>query len=254
VIIVNADDFGRSRAESDAVVACHTAGRITSTTAMVFMQDSERAAEAALSLDIQTGLHLNLSQEFTGARVSERLRQSHDRVVAFLRSSKYALVVYNPLLRRQFRDVVEAQIDEFARLYGEPPSHIDGHQHLHLCANLLKDRCLPAGSRVRRNFSFWPGEKSALNRYYRRCVDSILARKYSLVDYFFSLEESLRSGRLDKVFSLAETATVELMTHPVNRQEFDYLMSDAYRDRVGRLEQSLPRAPRPARRAGSGNA
>jgi predicted glycoside hydrolase/deacetylase ChbG (UPF0249 family) len=196
VIIVNADDFGRSRAETDAAVACHTAGRITSTTAMVFMQDSERAAEAALSLDIQTGLHLNLSQRFTGARVSERLRQSHDRVIAFLRSSKYTLVLYNPFLRRQFRDVVEAQIEEFARLYGKPPSHVDGHQHLHLCANLLKDKWIPAGSRVRRNFSFWPGEKSALNRYYRRCVDSILARNYSLVDYFFSLEESIWYVRL----------------------------------------------------------
>jgi predicted glycoside hydrolase/deacetylase ChbG (UPF0249 family) len=154
--------------------------------------------------------------------------------------------VYNPFLRRQFRDVVEAQIEEFKRLYGKPPSHIDGHQHLHLCANLLKDKFIPVGSRVRRNFSFWPGEKSALNRYYRRRVDSILARDYSLVDYFFSLEESLRDGRLDKVFGLAETATVELMTHPVSPGEFQYLMSDAHLDRVCQLERSLPRAPRAA--------
>lgn len=244
MIIVNADDFGRSRAETEAVVACHKARRITSTTAMVFMEDSERAAEAAVDLDIDAGLHLNLSQRFTGARVTDSLRQSHDRIVSFLRSSKYAVVVYNPFLRRQFRDVVEAQIEEFARLYGTPPSHIDGHQHLHLCANLLKDKFIPAGSRVRRNFSFWPGEKSALNRYYRHRVDSILARDYSLVDYFFSLEDSLRTGRLEKVFGLAETSTVELMTHPVNPGEFQYLMSDAYMDRVCRLEQSLPRTPR----------
>jgi predicted glycoside hydrolase/deacetylase ChbG (UPF0249 family) len=250
VIIVNADDFGRSRGETDAVVACHRAHRITSTTAMVFMEDSERAAEAALGLGIDTGLHLNLSQRFTGARVSDRLRQSHDRVVAFLRSSKYALLVYNPFLRRQFREVVEAQLEEFARLYGKAPSHIDGHQHLHLCANLLKDKCIPAGRRVRRNFSFWPGEKSALNRYYRRRVDSILARDYSLVDYFFSLEESLRAGSLERVFSLAETSTVELMTHPVMPGEFQYLMSDAHLDRVGRLERSR----RVTRAAGSGNA
>jgi predicted glycoside hydrolase/deacetylase ChbG (UPF0249 family) len=246
VIIVNADDFGRSRAETDAVVACHKARRITSTTAMVFMQDSERAAEAALGLGIDTGLHLNLSQRFTGARVTDGLRRSHDRIVSFLGSSKYALLVYNPFLRRQFQDVVEAQVEEFARLYGKPPNHIDGHQHLHLCANLLKDKFIPVGSRVRRNFSFWPGDKSALNRYYRRRVDSILARDYSLVDYFFSLEDSLRKGRLERVFSLAETSTVELMTHPVNPSEFEYLMSDAYMDRVRQLERSMPRAPRTA--------
>jgi len=246
VIIVNADDFGRSRAETDAVVACHNARRITSTTAMVFMEDSERAAEAALGLRIDTGLHLNLSQRFTGARVSEGLRRSHDRIVSFLRSSKYALLVYNPFLRRQFQEVVDAQVAEFARLFGKPPSHIDGHQHMHLCTNLVKDKFIPVGSRVRRNFSFWPGEKSALNRYYRRRVDSILARHYSLVDYFFSLEECLRAERLDRVFSLAETATVELMTHPVSQSEFQYLMSDAHTDRMGRLERSLPGVPRAA--------
>jgi chitin disaccharide deacetylase len=251
VIIVNADDFGRSRAETDAVVACHKARRITSATAMVFMQDSERAAEDAVGLGIDTGLHLNLSQRFTGARVTDGLRRSHDRIVSFLGSSKYALLVYNPFLRRQFQDVVEAQVEEFARLYGKPPSHIDGHQHLHLCANLLKDKFIPVGSRVRRNFSFWPGDKSALNRYYRRRVDSILARDYLLVDYFFSLEDSLKKGRLERVFSLAETSTVELMTHPVHSSEFQYLMSDTHMDRVSRLERSLPRAPRAA---GSGNA
>ncbi len=242
MIIVNADDFGRSRAETDAVVTCHKAGRITSTTAMVFMEDSERAAEAAVSLAMDTGLHLNLSQRFTGTRVTDGLRRSHDRIVRFLGSSKYALLLYNPFLRRQFRDVVEAQVEEFARLYGRPPSHIDGHQHLHLCANLLRDKFIPAGSRVRRNFSFWPGEKNALNRYYRRRVDSILARDYSLVDYFFSLEESLKTGRLERVFSLAEASTVELMAHPVYPGEFQYLMSDAYMDRVRQLERSRPRA------------
>lgn len=232
MIIVNADDFGRSRAETDAIVACHGARRITSTTAMMFMEDSERAARAALDLGIDVGLHLNLSQRFTGARALEPLRQAHDRIVGFLRTTKYALVVYNPFLRRQFRQVVDAQIEEFMRLYGKPPAHIDGHHHLHLCANILFDGIIPCGRRVRRNFSFWPGEKNVLNRWYRRRIDGMLARDYSLVDYFFSLEECLGNGRLSRVFHLAETSTVELMTHPVNASEFEYLMSDAYIDRV----------------------
>lgn len=232
MIIVNADDFGRSRAETDAIVACHSARRITSTTAMMFMEDSERAARTALDLGIDVGLHLNLSQSFTGLRVPDPLRRSHDRIVGFLRATKYALVLYNPFLRRQFRQVVDAQIEEFARLYGKPPAYIDGHHHQHLCANVLFDGIIPRGRRVRRNFTFWPGEKSALNRWYRRRVDGMLARDYSLVDYFFSLEECLGNGRLSRVFHLAETATVELMTHPVNASEFEYLMSDAYFDRV----------------------
>src|SRR5262245_6224862 len=132
MIIINADDFGRSRDETDAVIACYTAARITSTTAMVFMQDSERAADVANRLGMDVGLHLNLTQRFTGPGVAERLQQSHERVVRFLTASKYALLVYNPFLRRQFRDVIDAQVFEFERLYGRQPSHIDGHQHQHL--------------------------------------------------------------------------------------------------------------------------
>jgi predicted glycoside hydrolase/deacetylase ChbG (UPF0249 family) len=242
MMIVNADDFGRSLAETDAVAACHVAGRVTSATAMVFMQDSERAAEVARGSGIDVGLHLNLSQRFTGGQVTPSLRRSHDRVVRFLGVSRYATVVYNPLLRRQFRDSVEAQLEEFGRLYGRPPAHVDGHQHQHLCANVVVDRLIPPGRRVRRNFSFWPGEKSAVNRMYRRRVDTWLARDYALVDYFFSLEDCLLRGRLSRAVGLAETATVEIMTHPANPDEFRYLMSDSFAGVLRRLGSLAPGA------------
>jgi hypothetical protein len=47
MLIVNADDLGRSKAETNAAMACYAKGRITSTSAMVFMTDSERASEVA---------------------------------------------------------------------------------------------------------------------------------------------------------------------------------------------------------------
>jgi predicted glycoside hydrolase/deacetylase ChbG (UPF0249 family) len=247
MIMVNADDFGRSRAETDAVAACHDAGRVASATAMVFMRDSERAAEVARDRGIDVGLHLNLSQRFSGGAVTESVRRSHDRIVSFLGAGRYATVVYHPFLRRQFRDVVEAQLEEFARLYGRPPAHVDGHQHQHLCANVVVDRLIPRGRRVRRNFSFWPGEKSALNRMYRRRIDAMLARDHVLVDYFFSLEDCLQKGRLSRAFDLAETATVEIMTHPVNAIEFRYLMSDSFADALRRFG-----SPAPGARTGTG--
>ena len=237
MIIINADDFGRTAAESDAIIACYTARRITSTTAMVFMRDSERAAEVANGLGMDVGLHLNFSQGFTAPGAGTRLQASHERVVRFLTASKYAVVVYNPFLRQQFRDVIEGQIDEFARLYGRQPSHIDGHHHQHLCSNVVIDRIIPAGPRVRRSFSFWPGEKSVFNRGYRSLVDRALARRYQMADFFFSLEQCLETDRLSRVFHLAETATVELMTHPMNATEYRYLMSDEYWETVHRLHR-----------------
>lgn len=228
MIIVNADDWGSSSKETDAALSCFEKGRITSVSAMVFMQDSERAADLAKDSGIDVGLHLNFNQQFTGVTGSALLQGSHDRIVRFLTSNKYSQLIYNPFLRKHFQYVYQAQFDEFIRLYGKKPTHIDGHRHQHLCANMLIDRIIPEGNKVRRNFSFWPGEKSMMNRTYRRLVDCWLARRYYLVDFFFALSHCLESNGLPRFAKLAEGSTVELMTHPVKENESSYLMSVEY--------------------------
>ena len=237
MIIINADDWGSTRAETDAALSCYAKGRITSVTAMVFMEDSVRAAQLAKESGIDVGLHLNLSQQFTEKSCEETLREYHARICGFLCSSKYAGVLYNPALRKQFRAVYEAQVGEFIRLYGKQPSHIDGHHHLHLCANMMLDRIIPAGNGVRRNFSFRPEEKGFLNRTYRRLVDRRLARRYRLTDYFFSLSQSLSSGNLARIAELAKATRVEVMTHPVKAHEYRYLMSEDHLALLSNLEK-----------------
>jgi hypothetical protein len=71
-------------------------------------------------------------------------------------------LLYNPFLRETFASSYRAQVEEFMRLFEKLPSHIDGHHHMHLCANLLLSKSIPAGMRLGRNFSFWPGEKGFL--------------------------------------------------------------------------------------------
>ena len=228
MLIINSDDFGRSVAETDVALRCYVAGRITSVSAMVFMADSERAAELAAANGLEVGLHLNFSEPFTDISCPKRLRDCHNRIVRFLRRNKYAQILYNPSLRREFADSYNAQAEEFERLFGRGPSHIDGHHHMHLCANLLLSNLIPAGIRVRRNFSFWPGEKNWFNRAYRALIDRWLARRYRLTDYFFDLTQSIRDKKMDRVVALAESSNVELMTHPIVELESDYLMSDQF--------------------------
>jgi predicted glycoside hydrolase/deacetylase ChbG (UPF0249 family) len=62
-------------AETDAAFKCYRGGRITSVSAMVFMQDSERAAKLANNSDLDVGLHLNFSEEFTDTSCSETLKE-----------------------------------------------------------------------------------------------------------------------------------------------------------------------------------
>jgi predicted glycoside hydrolase/deacetylase ChbG (UPF0249 family) len=228
MLIINADDLGRSVAETSAALRCHKGGRITSVSAMVFMEDSERAAELANADGLDAGLHLNFSEKFTGNMCSERLRDCHDRIVRFLKLTRYAQLLYNPFLRKAFSYSYEAQTEEFVRLFGKSPSHIDGHHHMHLCANLLLSKVIPVGMKMRRNFSFWPGEKSLLNRTYRRLIDGWLARRYRLPDYFFDLTQCIQDKKLDRVATLAKSSNVELMTHPIVPSETEYLMSDEF--------------------------
>jgi hypothetical protein len=107
---------------------------------------------------------------------------------------------------------------------------------MHLCANLLLSDIIPAGIRMRRSFSFWPGEKIWLNRMYRALIDRWLQRRYRLPDYFFDLTQSIPEKKMARVMELARLSKVELMAHPIISTESDYLMSDQFRAMLDRLD------------------
>ena len=190
---------------------------------MLFMDDSERAARVAQELNIDVGLHLNLTTMFANAKNS-RLVEYQEKSAKYLRGIRFAPVVFHPGLVRHFEYLVSAQLDEFRRLYDAEPTRIDGHHHMHLCANVLMARLLPEGTIVRRNFSFRAGEKNLANRCWRKLVDSMLARRHRLTDFFFSLPP-LSASRLEAILSLASNSVVEVETHPVNSEEYSFLTS-----------------------------
>src|SRR5436853_2780254 len=102
MLIINADDWGRSVAETDAALKCFREKRITSVSAMVFMGDSERAAELAKENKLDVGLHLNFTDRFTDKEYASTLANHHEKIIAFLRRNKYAQLLYNPFLRKEF--------------------------------------------------------------------------------------------------------------------------------------------------------
>ena len=236
MIIINADDWGRSRVDTEAIQVCYMQQRITSVSAMVFMEDSERAAKLAKEIGMDVGLHLNFSETFTGDVSPSLFRDYQNQTKGFLKASRYAMVLYNPFLKKQFFNLYHAQAEEFMRLYGYLPSHIDGHQHMHLCANVLLDGLIPNGMRVRRSFSFWPGEKSFYNRTYRNAVDRWLSRRYRTADYYFDLTHILENDLFKRIIELSKTNNIELNTHPSRAREYDYLLSEDYLETMRNLE------------------
>jgi predicted glycoside hydrolase/deacetylase ChbG (UPF0249 family) len=237
MLIINADDLGRNRETTANSMSCHREGRITSGSAMVFMADSRRAAELATAAGLETGLHLNLSLPFDGPGLSSGLLGQHLPLVKYYRRSKWAQVLYNPLLKKKLEYVFKAQYDEYIRLYGSEPAKIDGHHHMHLCMNMIVGRVMPQGCRVRRNFSFEPHEKDIFNRTYRRLIDACLTRRYSCADFFFSIEPVHDSRRLERIIRLGLISDVEIMTHPIRAEEHDYLMSAQYRELIAAVPQ-----------------
>jgi len=224
-LIVNADDWGRDRENTDRPLDCIRQGTVSSVSAMMFMEDSERAAAIARERNIDAGLHLNFTTPYSGSGVPTRLIEHQQQLSRYLFRHKFAPVFYYPSLTRAFEYVVAAQLDEFSRLYGSKPDRVDGHHHMHLCANVVLGKLLPEGAIVRRNFSFQPGEKSLGNRLYRKWVDGMLARRYRLVDYFFAMEPLEPADRLRRIFSCARQFVVEVETHPVNLDEYRFLQS-----------------------------
>ena len=237
MLIINADDFGRNRLATDRSLSCYEQGIVTSTSAMVFMEDSLRAADLARECSIDVGLHLNFTQELTQQIHSSLFCDYHDRIVRFLTKNNYNFLIYNPALRKEFEYVFQTQLEEFERLYGTSPSHVDGHHHMHLCANMLIETIIPEGQKVRRNFSFARGEKILLNRMYRSVIDKWLARRYLTTDYFFSLSERIKTGRLARALELAKASSVELETHPEFVEEFEWLMGNACVQAVSKLQR-----------------
>src|SRR5262249_13768718 len=112
ILVINADDFGRDKENTDRIRDCKLAGTVSSASAMVFMEDSQRAANIAKELDLDTGLHLNLTAPFTCQNVSPKLEDHHQRIMAYLRRSRFAQVLYHPGLSQSFKYTVASQIDE----------------------------------------------------------------------------------------------------------------------------------------------
>lgn len=229
MLIVTADDYGKTRQATDNILRCFSNGLITSASAMVLMEDSDRAAALSLQTGLEVGLHLNFTTPLSTDKMSRQLREHHNRIVLYLTRNKLAQIIYNPLLADSFKYLFLLQQEEFTRLYGRHPDFYNGHHHMHLCANVLLGRMLPKGARVRKAFTFDRGEKNLFNRLYRHILKVLISKRFVSTDCFFSILPLQNHERLQHIFSRADgNNTVEIEVHPENSDEMDFLLSDRY--------------------------
>lgn len=230
MVIITADDYGKSTIATDRILESFSKKRITSVSAMVFMGDSERAASLALSNDMEAGLHLNFTHPFDAVNLPTNLVEHQNKIASYLNRSCLSQIVYNPFLVNSFYFVFRSQQDEFFRLYGKQPDHYNGHHHMHLCANLLFSRLIPGGARVRRTFTFDRSEKTILNRAYRQVLDWYVSSRFLTTDDFFSIAPVHNTERLKRILIRSNQENVEIETHPENMEETEFLLSRTFED------------------------
>lgn len=115
-LIFNADDFGASPGVNRGIIQSHQKGVLTSTSLMV----TGRALKEAIELSRQNpnlaiGLHWDVWGEDEREFDTSNLEASKEEF---------------------FR-----QLDEFHRVMGRPPTHIDSHRHAHRQEHLFESFC-----------------------------------------------------------------------------------------------------------------
>jgi chitin disaccharide deacetylase len=238
LVIVNADDWGHSPAHTDAIARCFASDRLTSTTAMVYMHDSGRAASLAREIGLPTGLHLNLIEPYDSAGVALGVRSRHMRLVDHFKRGGMNRWLVPPRLARLVSDVISDQQSEFLHLYGAEPTHTDGHQHLHLNIAVLASPRLRRGSYLRPSPAFTYPQKSRPNLILRQAVNRLIRLRFSSPDYFVnvrSLFPELSDGDWP-LRPLPNSGIVEIMTHPGRPDEFRLLMSPAWLHTIASMQ------------------
>jgi len=264
-LIVNADDFGRSRSINEAVIHAHKDGILTSASLMV----NEPAFDEAVHLaknnpTLGVGLHLTLlcghsalppkqipglvngNSEFTDSPAGAGFRY-----------------FFNSGLQEQLRNEIHAQVQKF-RATGLPLDHVNGHLHLHLHPTvfriLMEDATWLGIERLRLTFDpFRLNLKLAFGHFFYRalhaCIYHLLSararrplqrRQIRHTAYVFGL---LQNARVDETYISRLLPSLppgdsELYSHPsldefVN--EFQALISPRVREMVQKLGIKLIR-------------
>jgi hypothetical protein len=112
-VIMNADDWGWNFEATNRILDCIRRAAVSSVSAMVFMEASERAASIARENNIDAGLHLNFTTPFTGRHVPPALVEHQHKIARFLRSHRYSPILFEPMLMNSFDYVVRRQLEEY---------------------------------------------------------------------------------------------------------------------------------------------
>jgi predicted glycoside hydrolase/deacetylase ChbG (UPF0249 family) len=202
VLIINADDFGRSPGVNQGVIRGHEQGVVTSATLMVRWPAAEEAAAYARRSGLSVGLHLDLGEWVY------RDGEWHER---------YQVVPETP---EAVTAELNRQLERLEHLIGRPPTHLDSHQHVHRnepARTALRQAAERLGVPVR---WFTPGIEYS-GAFFGQDSDGTPLPDLITVDALVEVIETLPAG------------VTELACHPAAQHDHDSVYAD---ERLRELE------------------
>ncbi|PYJ99379.1 MAG: hypothetical protein DME23_09710 [Verrucomicrobia bacterium] len=264
-LIVNADDFGRSRSINEAVVRTHREGILTTASLMVNGAASDEAVELARQNPrLGIGLHVSLicgtatlkPAEIPGL-VDDDGNFGNNPVAAGVR------YFFRQDLRPQMEREVQAQFEKF-RATGLKLDHVNGHLHFHMHPTVFAILMRRAREwaithfRLTRDF-FWLNLRLASGQFCYRASHALLFRllapKARRVLRQFNIKHTsavfglLQNARVDenyvaRLIPQLPPGDSELYSHPSLdefKREFDALISRRVRSLVQEHDVTLIR-------------
>jgi hopanoid biosynthesis associated protein HpnK len=264
-LIVNADDFGRSRSINEAVIRAHREGILTTASLMVNEASCGEAVEMARQNPrLGVGLHLTLLMghsalapgEIPGL-VNQQAEFLNDPVKVGMR------YFFQRQLREQLRKEIHAQFARF-RATKLTLDHVNGHLHMHLHPTvfgiLMEDAEKLGIERMRLTRDpFWMDVPLARGlRMYRAshamiyCILSgcararLTKRRIRHTQRVFGLLQNARvdEAYISKLLPVLPRGDSELYSHPSLdefKHEFDGLVSARVKEQVQKLGIALIR-------------
>jgi predicted glycoside hydrolase/deacetylase ChbG (UPF0249 family) len=136
-VVVNADDFGYCEERNLGIIRCFLGGVITNASFLVNTTKALALSSAVLAqkYKLPLGLHLNLTEGLPvcppeavpSLTVMNKgcaiFRGKH----GFREACSLGLISWDEVNKE-----IRAQLSLFVRLMEQPPTHVDGHQHIHV--------------------------------------------------------------------------------------------------------------------------
>lgn len=137
-LIVNADDFGRSRSTSLGIIRAHRDGIVTSTTAMMNLPGTVPDLHLAVLEAPRLGLGVHLN--FTAGRPLLPVEWVPSLVDEHGRFLTQDAILQQPtrLDPEELKSELKAQVTAFANALGRAPDHLDAHHFVHLLPPLFE--------------------------------------------------------------------------------------------------------------------